>query len=315
MTASMAAFGGVGVDSSFIRANLGSAILAKESAVNDYVDISTAGAETYLVAQFISTGIRRECGGANRSDTTPTATLLSTGFSLLELGDLLSVRLLNVSAAARTLTVLGGTSITLPVAITLAQGEQCRLLFVRTSAAGAAATFDCFKLPVGAFDTGGPLVVSGDVDAVNGTFSGDVASDNLSVTTDLDTATLTTTGLATLASVLIGSNVLFTPTPVADATAGNSTYAAAGVLTGLINRDGGATPRTDVLPDGDDLTAAAGSRTAFLFALRNTGTETVTLSGGTGSTIQGTATTATATTSLFFALSVAADTWVFIRLS
>lgn len=304
----------------------GPVVSAQDSAT--YVDVATAGPATITTDQLKQLCYRRECGAAGRSDTTPTAAQIESAFGLRNQGDYASFRVFNNSAASRTLTIVAGSGITLsPATLTFEQGEQGRLTFTRTSADGDPVAFTVTKQPLGAFDVGGPLVVSGDVDAVNGvfsgnitavngTFSGDVQSDNMTVVGDFDSDTILTTGLATLASLTIGGNPTFTPTPTVDATAGNSTYTAAAVKGGFIVRDPGGAPRTDVLPDGVDLDTAFGTATAGFFGIRNADpAETVTITGGSGSSIQGTATVAATEIALFIAIKLTTATWVLLRLS
>jgi hypothetical protein len=92
---------------------------------------------------------------------------------------------------------------------------------------------------------------------------------------------------------------LFFPTTQATAiaTAGNVTYTSGQILSGLILRDDGGSGRTDVLPTAALLVAAipgATVGTSIRFHLRSVGSNTITVSAGTGGTTSGTMTVATA---------------------
>jgi len=88
------------------------------------------------------------------------------------------------------------------------------------------------------------------------------------------------------------------------ATAGNVTYTPAQLLGGLILRDGNGGARTDTLPAAADLVEAVQGAmvgTSFEFELRNTTSTAVaiTVAGGTGATLSGTATVAQLNTKMF----------------
>ena len=91
---------------------------------------------------------------------------------------------------------------------------------------------------------------------------------------------------------------------VTEATAANVTYTAAQFLGGLIQRDPAGGARTDVTPTATAILNAIGSTqigSGFLLVIKNTAdaAETITMSGGTGVTIVGTATIAQNNTKLF----------------
>lgn len=86
-------------------------------------------------------------------------------------------------------------------------------------------------------------------------------------------------------------------TVLTDNTAGDLTYSAADLLGGLILRDPNGAARSDTTPSASDIIDAiydAKNNDAFIFSIRNDAdaAETITLAGGTGVTIDGTATIA-----------------------
>lgn len=104
------------------------------------VTITTAGAATYTVTQLLGLMISRDCAGAGRTDTTPTAANIIAGAGLQLNGASFSTYLKNTSDAAETITLAAGTDVTLLGGdYTIAQSEQARLTWIRTSAT----TVDC----------------------------------------------------------------------------------------------------------------------------------------------------------------------------
>jgi hypothetical protein len=71
--------------------------------------IATAGAATYTAAQVLSGIIVRDCAGAGRTDTFPTAALLVAAINKPAVGDTLRVHIVNGSDAAETITLAAGT--------------------------------------------------------------------------------------------------------------------------------------------------------------------------------------------------------------
>lgn len=72
--------------------------------------IATAGAATYTAAQVLSGIIVRDCAGAGRTDTFPTADLLVAAIPGVQVGDRISVKIVNGSDAAEAITLAEGTS-------------------------------------------------------------------------------------------------------------------------------------------------------------------------------------------------------------
>lgn len=98
--------------------------------------ITTAGAGTYTAAQLASGFIQRDPNGAGRTDTTDTAANLiaSTGLNLTGDGQEAQCIVQNTADAAETITLAGGTGVTLKGAITVEQNCAIRIAVLRTSA-------------------------------------------------------------------------------------------------------------------------------------------------------------------------------------
>jgi len=72
--------------------------------------IATAGAETYTAAQILGGIIVRDCAGASRSDTLPTAALLVAAMPNPAVGDIVRCRIINGSdPITEVITLLAGT--------------------------------------------------------------------------------------------------------------------------------------------------------------------------------------------------------------
>lgn len=106
-------------------------------------------------------------------------------------------------------------------------------------------------------------------------------------------------------------------------TAGAVTLTAAQLINGLILRDPNGAGRTDTTPTAEQLFEAIGGdsikdveNAAFEFTIRNTANsnETITLAGGTGVTISGTATIGQNNSKTFLAVFTDADTVVIYSL-
>jgi hypothetical protein len=71
---------------------------------------ATVGGITYTAAEILSNIIVRDCAGASRTDTLPTATLLIAALpGIARVGQLISVLMVNGSDAAETITIAAGT--------------------------------------------------------------------------------------------------------------------------------------------------------------------------------------------------------------
>lgn len=95
--------------------------------------VTTAGAATLTAAGFASGIIKRDPNGASRTDTTPTAAQLIAGLGLTADYQYKFCTIHNNADAAETITLSGGTGVTLKGAITCEQSTVIRLCVVRTS--------------------------------------------------------------------------------------------------------------------------------------------------------------------------------------
>jgi hypothetical protein len=278
----------------------------------DQLSIATAGAVTYTAIQFRDYGrIARDCNGAGRTDTVPTAALLVAAFpaQLRDIGDSLSFPIANVSDAAETITIQGSTGVTLSGVATIAQGKTRYLTFVRTSAAGASPTFDLVLTGAVPVDVSGPLNVTGAISATTTVQGADlVATDDLTVGDDAAIAgaltvgetaaitgnttvggTLGVTGASSVARILATGLVVRRLTTNTVNTASDVTVTAAQVLAGCYLRDpnGGArsdTLTTGALLDAADTSLATGDSFSLLYANTADAAETITLGMGIGLT-------------------------------
>lgn len=115
-------------------------IINSDNHGNPAVTITTAGAATYTVTQLLGLMISRDCNGAGRTDTTPTAANIIAGGGLQLDGTSFSTYLKNTSDAAETITLSAGAGVTLLGGdYTIAQSKQARLTWIRTSST----TVDC----------------------------------------------------------------------------------------------------------------------------------------------------------------------------
>lgn len=91
----------------------GDAVVLESAAVAPaHTALTTAGAETYTVAQLLTGKILRDCNGAGRTDVLPTAALLVAGIPGAQIGDEIRCLVINNSDAAETITIdagVGGT--------------------------------------------------------------------------------------------------------------------------------------------------------------------------------------------------------------
>lgn len=95
---------------------------------------STAGAVTYTAAEFTGGLILRDPNGAARTDVTPTAALLYTELGDPEVGSTFEVVIRNTADADETITMSGGSGVTISGTATIAQNNTKVFLGVFTSA-------------------------------------------------------------------------------------------------------------------------------------------------------------------------------------
>lgn len=98
-------------------------------------NITTAGAGTYTAAQLLNGLITRDPNGAARTDTTDTAANIIAALGLDANYKEAEAVVVNTADAAETITLAGGTGVTLKDAITIEQNCAIRLAIVRTGAA------------------------------------------------------------------------------------------------------------------------------------------------------------------------------------
>jgi hypothetical protein len=85
--------------------------------------ITTAGNVTYTVAQVLGGKIARDCNGAARTDTLPTAAALVAAVPGAQVGTSFEFDIRNTSGAANTLTVAAGSGGTTSGTMTVAQNN------------------------------------------------------------------------------------------------------------------------------------------------------------------------------------------------
>lgn len=95
--------------------------------------ITTAGDATYTAANLATGRILRDPAGSNRTDTTDTAATLISTLGLVADWMEASCTIVNTADAAETITLAGGTSVTLKGSITIEQGTAVKLTILRTS--------------------------------------------------------------------------------------------------------------------------------------------------------------------------------------
>lgn len=97
-------------------------------------NITTAGAGTYTAAHLANGLITRDCNGAGRTDTTDTAENIITSLALTANYQERHVVVVNTSDQAETITLAGGTGVTLKGSITVVQNTATKLAIMRTAA-------------------------------------------------------------------------------------------------------------------------------------------------------------------------------------
>ena len=94
---------------------------------------STAGVIAYTAAMFIGGLILRDCNGAGRADTVPTAAALVQALNGAKVGTCLRVLIRNTSGTAVSITVSTATGATLSGTMTIAQNNTKEFLAVITN--------------------------------------------------------------------------------------------------------------------------------------------------------------------------------------
>lgn len=100
--------------------------------------ITTAGAGTYTAANMLGGLILRDPNGGSRTDTTHTAAQIVAALPGAAVDDTFELVIVNTADAAETITLAGGTGVTLvPATVTIAQNEICRALVRLTNVTGS----------------------------------------------------------------------------------------------------------------------------------------------------------------------------------
>lgn len=99
------------------------------------VTITTAGAVTYTAAQFLAGLILRDPNGADRTDVSPTAAQLIAAMPGATIGQSFQFDLVNTADASETITMSGGTGVTIAGTTTVAQNNGKRWIVYITNAA------------------------------------------------------------------------------------------------------------------------------------------------------------------------------------
>jgi hypothetical protein len=97
------------------------------------VTYATAGVVTYTAAEFTSGLILRDCAGAGRSDVSPTAAALYTELGSPLVGSSFNLIVRNTTGAAFSITMTGGTGVTVSGTATIAQSNTKLFVGVFTS--------------------------------------------------------------------------------------------------------------------------------------------------------------------------------------
>lgn len=90
--------------------------------------VTTAGAVTYTAAQLLLGMILRDPNGANRTDVTPTAAEIVAAIKRKKIGTTFRLVIRNTADAAETITMSGGTGVTISGTATIAQNNTKEFL-------------------------------------------------------------------------------------------------------------------------------------------------------------------------------------------
>jgi hypothetical protein len=109
------------------------------------VTVGTAGPVTYTKEQFLGGMIIRDCAGAARSDTTPTAAAIIEGMTVSgrapAVGNYCELYLRNTSAGAFAVTLLAGAGVILAGTMVVPQSQTGKYLV--TVGASGVVTVTC----------------------------------------------------------------------------------------------------------------------------------------------------------------------------
>lgn len=112
--------------------------------------VSTAGVVAYTAAQFLNSLILRDCNGAGRADTVPTAAALLTALTNVgrkpNVGAAFELTIRNASGGAFTITLTATAGVTISGTATIAQNNSKKLLVVFTDIRDGNAAYTLYSL-------------------------------------------------------------------------------------------------------------------------------------------------------------------------
>ncbi len=109
-------------------------------------NITTAGNETLTVAHLLGGYITRDPAGGARTDTTDTAANIVGAFNWATVGSSFEFTIENTADAAETITVAGGTDVTISGTATIAQNNSKRFLCVFTNVTSSSEAVTIYSL-------------------------------------------------------------------------------------------------------------------------------------------------------------------------
>lgn len=265
----------------------------------DATTITTAGDVTYTPVQVLGGLMSRDPNGADRTDTLPSAADI-IAYIPQSFQDLAwTLRVHNTADADESITVAGGTGVTMVGNNIVRQGEVAVFYFVITNDAASSEAVMVYRVNQAAAnltDLSGNLAieVSPSATPVN----------HLKVeTADAGgVVALRTNGASTHIPLLLGvkgmapiisQTILISQVMVDnEQTAGDVTYSAQTMFNNLINRDPNGASRADTTASAANIIAAFQGivpGAGWFFTIKNTGAplEDITLSGGAGVTLSG----------------------------
>lgn len=116
------------------------------SALTTVTTLTTAGNETYTAAQLLGGLILRNPNGGPRTDTTATAALIVAAIPGAAVGQSFEFVVRNTAGAAETITVAGGTDVTISGTATITQNNTKLFLAVLTNVTAGAEAVTVYSL-------------------------------------------------------------------------------------------------------------------------------------------------------------------------
>lgn len=113
--------------------------------------INTAGIVAYTGGQLVGGLILRDCNGAGRADTVPTAADLLAAIPAAQVGQGFRFTIRNTSGGAFSITVSTATGVTLSGTMTIAQNNSKDFLAVFTNVTPAAEAYTLYSLGTSVF--------------------------------------------------------------------------------------------------------------------------------------------------------------------